>query len=346
MDDSVLDAAESDVEENIEESNKPNINIINTNARSLCPKIDSLIDCFDEMDTTLGIVTETWLADGDSLDRDVRDLAKGAGLEMICLNRPANSRGVAHGGVAVVANQSTCTLKKIDMANPGNFEVLTTLSSVKGHSRNLITVACYLPPNYNMARGREALEHVENVVRDIKRRYKDPFIVVGGDFNQWAVDKALEDFADMKEVQVGPTRKDRCIDRLFTNFGRAISESGTVPPLEPEPGHQGAKSDHRIAFLRANLPRTRPFEWVTYQYRYFNDQAVGEFGQWLAGMDWREVLNAEGSNAKANLYQEEVTRAMEAVFPLITVRKKSTDCPWISNRIRKLIRRRKGIYRR
>ena len=31
---------------------------------------------------------------------------------------------------------------------------------------------------------------------------------------------------------------------------------------------------------------------------------------------------------------------------LITVRKKSTDCPWINNRIRKLVRRRKGIYRR
>ena len=37
---------------------------------------------------------------------------------------------------------------------------------------------------------------------------------------------------------------------------------------------------------------------------------------------------------------------MESFFPLITVRKKSTDCPWINHRIRKLIRRRKGVYRR
>ena len=247
MDDSILDIIES--EENIEDgNNSAQINIINTNARSLCPKIDSLIDCFDEMDATLGIVTETWLADGESLDRDVHDLARGAGLNMLCLNRPANNRGVAHGGVAVVANSFTCTLSKIDLPNPNNFEVMATLSSVHGRSRKLVTMACYLPPNYTVPRGKEALEKVEDVVREIKRKYADPFIVVGGDFNQWGVGEALEDFADLREVDVGPTRKDRCIDKLFTNFGPSVSECGTVPPL---------------AFLRANLPRIRPFEWVT-----------------------------------------------------------------------------------
>ena len=33
-------------------------------------KIDSLIDCFEELDVTLGVVTETWLASGESLDRE------------------------------------------------------------------------------------------------------------------------------------------------------------------------------------------------------------------------------------------------------------------------------------
>ena len=83
MDDSVLDEIDDDESvAPVTEENKHDgtlINIINTNARSLCPKIDSLIDCFEELDVTLGVVTETWLADGDSLDRDIQDLAKGAG---------------------------------------------------------------------------------------------------------------------------------------------------------------------------------------------------------------------------------------------------------------------------
>ena len=151
MDDSILDEISDDpvapeLEENKHDGTK--INIINTNARSLCPKIDSLIDCFNELDVTLGVVTETWLADGDGLDRDIQDLTRGAGLGMICLNRRPNDRGVAHGGVAVVHSTSACTLTKIDLPNPGGLEVLVTLSNLPGHARKLITVACYLPPNY------------------------------------------------------------------------------------------------------------------------------------------------------------------------------------------------------
>ena len=156
------------------------------------------------------------------------------------------------------------------------------------------------------------------------------FSLVAGDFNQWKVEDALEDFPDLREVDVGPTRKDRTIDRIFTNFGRSITECGTVPPLEPEPGHQGARSDHRVAFLKAELPRLRSFEWVTYQYQYFNGEAIDQFGKWLAGRDWADVVQAPDSNTKATIYQEAVTGAMESFFPLITVRKKSTDCPWIN----------------
>ena len=92
------------------------------------------------------------------------------------------------------------------------------------------------------------------------------------------------------------------------------------------------------------MPRHRSFEWVTYKYRYFNQESVKEFGSWLAQKDWVDVATAEGSNRKAECYQKEVTAALERVFPLITVRKKSTNCPWINARIRRLISRRKGIY--
>ena len=258
-DDSILDGDEDDGEEtdienvrSVQPENEENknsgtqVNIINTNARSLCPKIDSLIDCFEEMDGTIGIITETWLADGDSLDRDVRDLANGAGLGMLCLNRPTNAQGVAHGGVALVNNRASCTMERLDLPNPHRFEVLTAVSTLPGYARKLLTVGCYLPPNYPVQRGREALSYIEDVVLELKRKYRDPFIIVGGDFNQWDIGGALQEFPDLREAPVGPTRQDRCIDRIFTNFGRAISECGTVPPLEPEPGQQGCRSDHNL----------------------------------------------------------------------------------------------------
>ena len=38
--------------------NKVNVTVINTNARSLCPKINSLIDCFTDLNATIGVITE------------------------------------------------------------------------------------------------------------------------------------------------------------------------------------------------------------------------------------------------------------------------------------------------
>ena len=35
------------------------LTIINTNARSLCPKLDSLVNCFTELTADVGIITET-----------------------------------------------------------------------------------------------------------------------------------------------------------------------------------------------------------------------------------------------------------------------------------------------
>ena len=79
VDDSVLDDMSDDAEKE-NENKSSELTITNTNAWSLCPKIHSMMDCFGEMHTTLGIITETWLADGESLQRDIADLTAGAGI--------------------------------------------------------------------------------------------------------------------------------------------------------------------------------------------------------------------------------------------------------------------------
>ena len=181
---------------------------------------------------------------------------------------------------------------------------------------------------------------------EVKRRFRDPFILVGGDFNQWLVEEALEEFPDIREANVGFTREEKCIDRMFTNFGRAQRSSGTVPPLDVEQGQPGCPSDHRVAYVRAALPRIRSFEWMSYSYRYFNEDSSKMFGDWLAGFDWAEQVALTGSNNKANYYQKVVTEAMEKFFPLIHVRRKTTDLPWVSNNLRKMMRDRNDIYMR
>ena len=108
------------------------------------------------MDAQIAIVTETWFKDGNALDDRKQDLSLGCGLGIECLNREPNPNGVAYGGVAVCWNESLCSFRKFAIKNDERFEVLACVGSIRGHSRKLVVIACYIPPNYIKTRGDKA----------------------------------------------------------------------------------------------------------------------------------------------------------------------------------------------
>ena len=61
----------------VSDNNNEIIKMLNTNARSLSPKINSLIDSFTNLELDIAVVTESWLADGEGLDGDLVDLEHG-----------------------------------------------------------------------------------------------------------------------------------------------------------------------------------------------------------------------------------------------------------------------------
>ena len=63
-----------------------------------------------------------------------------------------------------------------------------------------------MPPNYHSDKANRVIEHVYGIVIDLKRRYKDPYLAITGDFNQWPIERALGEFREISEVDVGPTR--------------------------------------------------------------------------------------------------------------------------------------------
>ena len=300
------------------------------------------------MDSAVGVVTETWFSDGVELQEDIEHLSLGTGLRMLCKKRPRNDRGFSHGGVGLLFKESAASLKEIKMHNPENIEVLMAAGKLHGYGRKLAVIGCYIPPNYTVGKGKKALDFISGAVMEAKRKFDDPLIIVTGDFNQWDVARALQDFPDIHEVNVGPTRGDRSIDRIFVNV--PTKAAGTLPPLESDPGGEEdvtvRKSDHKVAYCSSELPRTQPFKTLSYSYRYYNPESEAQFGAWLASQDWAEVLGASTSNEKTNLYQKQVTGAQDRFFPLITVNRRSTEPPWYNWNIKKKIKQKKGIYRR
>ena len=229
----------------------------------------------NETDARIAVVTETWLRDGQLLEEKAYDLAEGAGVGILTKNRkePA-ANGVTYGGVAVLWQETHCNFKEVVLRNVGDAEILACAGSLRGHSRTICVLACYLPPNIGRRSSDESLDKITDAVVELKRRFTDPYIIIAGDYNQWKAEDALLDFPDIREADVGPTRKDKQIDRIFTSMGRSITESGTLAPLETE---EGQPSNHRVAYCRVGLERVESFVWQTYSYRYYNEASVKDF---------------------------------------------------------------------
>ena len=257
--------------------------VLNANARSLCPKINSLLDYIEEMSATVSIVTETWLTDGLSLDDDLTDIECGTGVGFLVRNRRPGTRGTSHGGVAIAFKKGAVDLKKVDFSNEDESEVIVGLGSLPGHSRKIVVVGVYIPPNYSQARGQSCLDYLSDLILDIKRRYREPYIVIGGDFNQWGIAESLGDYPDIAEISVGATRGEQCLDRIFCSFHDKVEAFGTLEPLENDDGTK--KSDHRVSYMEADLPRMNAFEWITYSYHFYNDASVKKFGEWIVLQD-------------------------------------------------------------
>ena len=190
------------------------------------------MECKDEIDAKIAVVTETWLQDGASLEEDKRDLSLGAGLGMLCRNRaPCQANRVSYGGVAVHWKESFGAFREVQLQNEDRHEVLASIGTIRGHSRRLAVLACYVPPNLEKKRADKCQEFIADSVLHIKNNYRDPYIVVTGDFNQWPVEDYLNNFTDIKEIDVGATRGSKSIDRVFSNLSRSVTVSGTLAPL-------------------------------------------------------------------------------------------------------------------
>ena len=289
-----------------------NFNIINTNARSLRPKISSLIDFMNELEITIAVVTETWFADGHKLEQESQDLLLGRGIGIITKNRkPVN--GLSHGGVAVLSFASQTKMKEYCFPNPENFEVLIVEATVKHLPRKVYVLAAYVPPGYNVQRGRGCLEHINNAVLDIKSKVTDPYFCIAGDFNQWPVQEYLDDYPDISEIVTPPTRKDRRIDKIFLNCD--TTERTCHPPLETEGEDMVRRSDHLVQFCRAELPGKAFAKWRKVTSRPFTSSGAASFKEELAAESWASVKSAAGPNAKEQAYQSVIDRLLDKHFP-------------------------------
>ena len=337
------DVTMTDASQNKTKKRSPHsISFINTNARSLKPKLESLADCFEERFLDIAAVTETWLQTSRDLGELVDELGGNYSLKAITRERTAHANnGRQYGGVALIFREKTTTLERYSLVNPSDFEVLAAVGNVKGIKNKVFVVVCYAPPNITASTARELIDYLSDIICQAKRTYADCSILLTGDFNQWQVGDILEDHPDLTEIKHGPTRGNREIDRSFCNFGRSIVSSGTLPPLESEDSTR--PSDHLIAYGTAVFQREKA-ETISYVYRPFTSVGANRFVESLRNHDWAAVLEADTVDRKVAEMQSFLDSNLNAHFPLKRTTRRKSDPPWINHTLRKLWAKRRRVY--
>ena len=227
--------------------------------------MNSLHTHFEEHDLDIALVTESWLKDSVVLDRDMIDLEFGTNKKIIYKNRPKTRSGLRRigGGVSIIYNKTSCSLRERRIAGNG-FELVVTTGRVGKIARSVALFCVYLEPRMKVADLNNLRQMIATEILALKASHKDPIIVVGGEINNKDMEPAFSDFIDIKQNNFEPTRGNACQDIFYSNLECSTS---VWPPLHTD---TGINSDHECVILHAELPKVRDFTWVRKTVREHN----------------------------------------------------------------------------
>ena len=313
-----------------------NYNILNfmyTNARSLPPKIRSLIDMFDNLDLHFAAISETWMTSGKKFQRNARKLEDKE--DLIIIERNRRTRG---GGVAIVFNKHKMILKPLKIPN-NVFELVGAVGRTNDNSRKVVIYSVYYPPQLKREKV-EALNACISASIDRQKVLLDyPRFIICGDFNLKNYLPIITDHPDITVMDSPNTRKNEILDLCLANFetGATITK---FPPLDND---KGQLSDHHCMVVQLKEKRVHLFKKKRFSFRPYNLESAEYFGAQLLGVEWSPI-HLMDVNEAVDFLDSTLISIYESSFPLKTKTVKSSDEPWVNNKVRKLSEKKRKYY--
>ena len=155
------------------------VNFALTNARSLTPKVDSMIETFCELDLSTMLVSESWLKKGSSLDNCLTDLEHAENLSLIHKSRASRKGKNAGGGVCIVFDKTKIALKEYPV-KAGRSEFVVACGKVANIQRKFVFISAYISPRTKAKQTRETLKNISDAILKAKSELPDPIIIIIG----------------------------------------------------------------------------------------------------------------------------------------------------------------------
>ncbi len=293
-----------------------------SNVTSLCNKVEEVSVTMRAVDAGIVAITEAWqivpeicAVDNYQLFHHLRKQRRGGGVAVYC----RNDLNPSH----------------LDVNVPEGIEALWLRVSPTSHPRQLASIivcTVYHPPRSPTAE--MLVTHLINTADFLRSKFPCSKLVICGDFNELDV-SPISQHLNLTQVVDFPTHGNSTLDLILTDVGTHYLPPQQLPPM--------GRSTH-VTILLPATPTNSPSPAVTRTYRPTPDSAIRNFGQWITHHPWTEVLTVQDVQQKWDYYQDTITTAYHHFFPTKTVRTHPNDVPWITPRIKRLIRQRNSAF--
>ena len=302
-----------------------------------------MLDAFESLHLDFACITETWFKGGKDLTASLHDVEGATGVSF--LHRSRDGRGAAvGGGVALAFNSGSCNFKRRTLC-PENrkWEILAAVGKVKKITRKMVVFVVYIPPRTKVSEHAAICEALSMEISAARTAYPNPLIFIAGDFNHRGLDRCMADHPGLTAIPTGPTRGTNTLDIIYTNFGEAVADACVLVPLQTD---GGVPSNHACVSAVGVFPSARDCEWEVKWVRKKTRKGKEAWIRDCLGHDWSELKAAVGVNAKVAIFEGVVQALSDKHFPMVRIRKRSNEWPWITLNVRRLWKRKLRLYKK
>ena len=133
------------------------------------------------------------------------------------------------------------------------------------------------------------------------------------------------------------------LDIVATNFNDLLVEAGVTDPVENE---RGVLSDHGVVYTNFKMPRVPTYRRETYGYFHITEDGKKNFGKWITEQEWTAVTDKRSPSEKVRALHSLFNKGMKHCFEWKIRTKKSSEPPWMTGWLAKMIARRRAIFRK
>ena len=322
--------------------------ICNMNPRSIYNKIDEFHEFVNQESVDILFLSESWERENLTLDEIIN-------LEDHQVISNVNQRSGVGGRPAIVANKVKYDVQ--DVTNkliqiPWGVEAVWCILTPKNvtHDSKIRKIACcslYSKPDSR--KKSLLLDHISDAYSILNIKYgRGLHYIIAGDTNDLNLDPILSLSPNFQQIVKSWTRMNppAILDPILTTLSCFYQLPECLEPLDSDLDKVGKKSDHRIVIAKPinaiNNKCGRQFRKV--KYRPFPESGMRKMKEWFIDQTWEEVYQAESAHKKAEVFQNMLLKIMEEIFPEKERKISSDDQPWITQKLKKMDRRRRRIY--